>query len=207
MGFRWAAVLAPALILCCTTAETDSDDGGDGAGGTAAVGGMGGFGGAAGGMGGTPQPMCDFLDYTDSALFAAAPVSFADDVVPIFQNDCTGNGSSCHSTSDPTPSAGLALAPPATLTPTPSQLDDTYAALVDADSGRSSLPFVSPGDPAGSFLLIKLEYDTPSLCMPETATCSPSCGRRMPAGAGALPIAAADKQILRTWIRDGASRD
>jgi hypothetical protein len=158
------------------------------------------------GMGGAPPPpMCDFLDYTDTSLFQPAAVSFAMDVMPILQSNCTGNGNNCHSTADPTPSGGLSLAPPSSTTATQMEIDATHAAIVGAASGRSTLDYVTGEALAASFLLIKIEYPSPGICLPEGESCTPSCGNDMPASGS--PLSDTEKAILRTWIRDGALND
>jgi hypothetical protein len=65
-----------------------------------------------------------------------------------------------------------------------------YAALVNAPSVESpGLKRVSPGDPAGSYMLHKIEGTA-------------SVGGRMPLGETPLPQATID--IIRQWIQDGA---
>ena len=66
---------------------------------------------------------------------------------------------------------------------------------------------VTPGYPTQSFLMIKLDAATPALCLPNGVQCNGvSCGGDMPAGSGE-PLTAAEKLIIRTWIRDGAPND
>lgn len=206
----WLAVVAMGLftLSCSDSEETEGSGGTSSAGGAGTVGGGGSFVSTTTGMGGAPPPpMCDPLDYTDMSLFQPSAVSFSADVLPIFQNGCTGNGISCHSTADPTPSNGLALAPAPNMTPTQSEIDAAHGRIVGADSGRTTLELVTPGDLEASFLLIKVEYPVPGICLPEGAACTPSCGNDMPAGNGAVPLSDTDKAILRTWIRDGALND
>ena len=180
---------------CTTEPATESTSVGDG-----------GSGGARGdgGSGGQPLPQCELVDYDDPAAFTTEPVSFATDLMPLFQSRCTGNGTSCHSTQDPSPLSQLVLSPQPGVTLTQTHADAAHANLVGAAAFRASLSRVVPGDPAASFLLIKLEYATPASCLPDGASCTSNCGQGMPIGDDPTPLTESQRSILRTWIRNGA---
>ncbi|RMF17171.1 MAG: hypothetical protein D6761_04780 [Candidatus Dadabacteria bacterium] len=84
---------------------------------------------------------------------------------------CHGNGSA---------KGGLSL-----------EAGDAYQGLVGASSQRSGLPRVAPGDPDGSFLVVKL-----------TSAAGGSEGALMPIGGQVLCQAEVD--AIRSWIADGA---
>lgn len=76
-----------------------------------------------------------------------------------------------------------------------------YAALVGAPSFQvPRVPRVTPGDPANSYLMIKLEGRMPSV--PECAAAPRTCGDPMPQGEAALPAELLAE--VRAWIAAGA---
>jgi hypothetical protein len=78
---------------------------------------------------------------------------------------------------------------------------DGYAALVRAPSFQvPRVARVVPGDPAGSYLMIKLEGRMSSVA--ECAATPRTCGEAMPQGEAALP--AAELAVVRAWIAAGA---
>lgn len=95
-------------------------------------------------------------------------------VTALFDSKCT----SCHSPSGNV-QGGLDLE------------TDPYAAIVDAPSAYAGRTLVVAGDPAGSFLLVKLNGEQAS-----------SEGSTMPLS-GVLPAATID--MVSAWIADGAS--
>jgi len=124
--------------------------------------------------------------------------SFADDVMPIFQTTC--NFSSCHGTNATSPQEGLLLGPPSTDTATQEQIDDVHAGIVGQAASQSSLSLVSTGDPAASYLMVKVDYaDISGGCA--TNGCSSGCGTQMPP---ADALANGDATTLRQWIASGA---
>ena len=132
--------------------------------------------------------------------------SFADDVMPIFQQAC--NFTACHATED---SSGnpvnamedLGLGPVSMVTPTADHLSAVHSAIVGAGSNQSSLSMVAAGDPGASWLLVKVEYDDLQAC--STNGCESGCGDRMPLNSMALSTAQLD--VLRQWIADGAQNN
>ena len=128
-------------------------------------------------------------------------VSFADDVIPLFQQSCTISGS-CHLSGSAAPAEGLELGLKNTDTMTEADIDAVYNAIVNVDSKAAEMKLVKEGEPAQSFLLAKCEYSDFAVC--DTVTCAPKgCGSQMPLGA---PMSDARINILRQWIKAGAKR-
>lgn len=148
------------------------------------------------------------VDYGDGSLFTG-PVSFANDVMPVFQVSC--NFGACHSSEAINPQEGLALGPPCggafdgacPREPTQSEIDAAHAAVVGVDAVRAAMPLVEPANPAQSFLMVKLEYSDFDAC-PSLDCGSLGCGVRMPQGAS---LDAPRLAVVRTWIRDGAANN
>lgn len=106
-------------------------------------------------------------------------VSFASDVQPIFNANCTGKG--CHAF--PAPSAMLDLA-----------AGSAWESLVDVDSGQcNARKRVAPGQPGNSYLMDKLQGI--NLCF----------GTQMPKVGG--PLSQADITTVSEWICRGAKDD
>lgn len=110
---------------------------------------------------------------------ALGTVSFSGDILPLFENTCSG--SSCHTGDDR--KAPLALDP-----------DEAYDHLVMARSEVCDEEiFVEPGSPDQSYLIDKLSGG---------AVCS---GSRMPLAAPALPVSALRTTVA--WICQGAQNN
>ena len=79
----------------------------------------------------------------------------------------------------------------------------SHRAMVDQPSDQvARLRLVAPGDPDNSYLMVKIEGT-----MRNFAECAPSpgrnpCGVQMPQLAG--PLSAAERALVRNWIRAGA---
>ncbi len=101
----------------------------------------------------------------------AAPVDFGRDVQPLLSDRCFA----CHGPDEAQRQAGL-------------RLDDRVAATAPSASGRVA---VSPGDPAASELLRRVESEDPATRMP-------------PAYLGHVPLEPGEVSILRSWIERGA---
>lgn len=120
-----------------------------------------------------------------SAVDARRPYpSFRDDVVPLVQESCALTA--CHSSKESNLGIFLAYEP--------SQI---YAELKKT-SPTSGEPFVVPGDPAKSYLVIKLEGKQAALA---TKCPNGSCGTIMPPD-DKLPDA--KLETVRKWITEGA---
>lgn len=103
------------------------------------------------------------------------PVSFARDIVPIFQANCAG----CH---DPGGSSGIVL-----------RLSEeaAYEELVNRHSVQApELIYIVPGDPQNSLLYLKVSRDDPPV------------GLRMPRFAP--PLTTGEIAMIEEWIADGA---
>ncbi len=121
-----------------------------------------------------------------NAVTAAAPpppssgVDFEKNVQPIFTRSCA-----CHQSPDAP--QGEVLLPGA-----------SYDSLVNVRSTESSsLLRVKPGDPNRSYLVIKIDDNTPNVNTLRV-------GERMPRGLPALGVG--DIQTIRRWISEGARR-
>lgn len=100
--------------------------------------------------------------------------NFTTEVQPIFNASCAS--AACHGNQ-----AGLTLT-----------AGVSYAEIVNVPATQSALLRVAPGDPAQSFLYLKITGCTPPACV----------GDRMPRGAAPLP--AAQIETIREWIAGGA---
>jgi len=113
----------------------------------------------------------------------SAPVSFANDVQPIFSQSC-GSASSCHLNNNASPSAGLSL-----------KAGEAYAELVGVDAAQAcnGQKRVSPGSAADSYLVNKITAT--DLC-PNTKKMPPS-----------MTLPDATKQKIIDWICQGAENN
>lgn len=117
---------------------------------------------------------------------SGAPVSFADEVVPLLSRACSQ--SSCHGSG----SGQLKLEK--------GNATQNYAALVNVASAElPTMARVSPGKPAESYLLHKVEGTQGSL---DAQCVGGTCQSAMPQG-GLLD--AEDQALLRRWITEGAA--
>lgn len=188
-------------VAACSGGGGDSvgEGGSAGDGGSAAAGAAGGAGGGVGGAGGGNTTTSAVggggtggaggaggaggggADATGCETAGSEPVSFANDVQPIFQQSC-GTASTCH----------FKALPSGTL---PLGQSKSYAALVGVASDVAACSdriMVVPGNANASYLLDKL-----------TETGAPAiCGKRMPYNKSKL--AAAKLQLVTDWICQGA---
>jgi hypothetical protein len=144
------------------------------------------------GTGGSAPEMCsDFSGVTGSP-------SFKDDVMPIFALSCALSPS-CHE--EPTGTEDLVLGQRLSAGLADQMLVDTvHAAIVGGVANRSDLPIVDPGNPANSWLLLKMAYSQDELTTCSTA-CS-DCGEPMPPPEGGLDP---DRvETVAAWIASGA---
>jgi hypothetical protein len=128
--------------------------------------------------GGTTTSIAGGPTTSTTATTAPSPVSFSAAVQPIFTAHCALPG--CHS--GPTPEEGLDLG-----------AGRSYARLVNVTSREcGQFKRVLPGQPGASYLVFKID-GPPQPCFD---------GVRMPKNA--LPLSAADRDTIRTWIMQGA---
>jgi hypothetical protein len=121
----------------------------------------------------------------DPAARAPRATASADDVAPILARSCALGG--CHLTA---PGAGGLVLGRST--------DAWRAALVNVPSQQSpAMALVTPGDPAGSWLVVKI---LGAMC---GEVCDPAlgCGGPMPPGEA---LSDAERATIVAWIADGA---
>jgi hypothetical protein len=132
-----------------------------------------------------------------SAAAPAAPppaavkeVSLRSDVLPVFAANCSTTAT-CHGS--PT-GIEVFLAGGASKAP------EIWSGLVGvATAELPSMPFVTAGDPAKSYLMHKLDGDQASL---DAECVDGDCGSQMPRDA--TPLDAATRETIRNWIAQGA---
>jgi len=175
---HWIGTLG-ALALCSFAGAVGCGDDGDGSGGSEDGG-------------------C--FDYDGLAM--GDPVSFADDVVPIFEQSC-GLTTTCHGDeSNPTDTLGFRPYL-ASITPGTTDIDLTIASNVDkASTQAEGMPIIKSGQPENSYLMHKMDgtHDTCSVvrCVDD------DCKSVMPQNG--TPIAASSRDIVRRWILQGAKK-
>jgi hypothetical protein len=166
------------------TSSSTSDGGGGATGGSAtggsATGGSATGGSATGGSatGGSTTSAGGSMSGDPCETAGADPLSFANDVQPVFSASC-GTATSCHF--GQFPSAGLSL-----------KVGEAYAELVDVNASQScnGQKRVAPGSAVGSYIVNKI-----------TATDLCPMTKKMPPSA-TLPDAS--KQKIIDWICQGA---
>ena len=161
-----------------TSTSTTSGMGGDASTSTTTTttGGMGGSGGGC-----TPEPGCyNWCDFTPTAS-----VDFATQVLPILQTSCLQG--SCHGADN---GMGGRFGGGATA---------VYNSITSWNSGDTSQPVIDPGNAANSYLMIKMDGDM--AC--SNSLCSNDCGKQMPEDQ--TPATAAERDIVRSWIENGAA--
>ena len=171
------------LAACDGSSTTSGNTGGGGAGGETSTTTDGGGGSTTTdtGMTTTDTGMTTTTMATDLCETAGStPVSFANDVQPIFSQSC---GNACH-LKDSSPSAGLSL-----------KAGEAYAELVGVDAAQAcnGQKRVAPGSAADSYLVNKITAT--DLC-PNTKKMPPS---------STLPDAT--KQKIIDWICQGAENN
>ena len=121
------------------------------------------------------------------------PVSFRNEVLPIFAASCAFG--SCHGSPSSEANNGVFLG----ARSGPTDASAIRAALLGGTSVEvPSLPHVAPSDPSRSYLLRKLDGD---FCgIPECA--NGECGQRMPRGGD--PLDAKARATIEAWIASGA---
>jgi hypothetical protein len=120
------------------------------------------------------------------------PMSFANDVLPLFEAHCA----QCHGTQN-SPSGNLFLGKSA------SDAGAVYANLVGtagmAAGELATMNYVTTTDPSHSFLMLKLDGDQ---CMYDAMCGGGSCDEAMPQTGGQLT--SGDRDTIRRWIYQGA---
>lgn len=143
-----------------------------------------------------PEQGCrDYADVTPGG-------SFENDVMPLFARSCA-LASSCHQGDPGNGQEGLGLGPSNMQgAPDAMQLADIHDQLLNASPVRSTLPYVDPSNPTGSWLMAKIEYDASLLA--ECSVCT-DCGVFMPQGSPSdSGYTRAERDLIAGWILDGA---
>ena len=144
--------------------------------------------------------------FVSEANLSSPSVSFANDVMPIFQATCGIGGESCHG--DPSVTQDFRPLP--------------FLGYYDSDGGATAFPtvrdglvgvlssenilmnLVTAGDPTKSFLMHKMDGDQCTL-IPQCMTGNsprPNCGSSMPYQTDLLDVGSRD--TIRRWIQQGA---
>ncbi len=164
-----------------------------------------------------------------------APVSFANQIMPILQNNCsvgnsaTGLGATCHGDPSLTTPASVGggrawFGPPAPAVDSAATLTMIYDGFVCSPQGTCTtqvsnedvqMDVVKPGDPTQSFLWYKMNDTQGSLDMQIPDACAGgdlgSCGLPMPfsltGATSAALLTQADLDLFCSWIVQGAPKD
>lgn len=203
-----ALLLAAALSTAACDDGTGSGNGGGGGatggnGGTTANGGNGGSGGSGGAAGGNGGGESACFDY--SGFDGATPVvSFKTDVLPILQRSC-GITTSCHGDPNMPNENRPYWGPKMTVVATPQDIALILAGTVGVPSyNEPAMNIITPGDPAHSFVLHKLDHTLDCSLLPCAAT--KSCGSTMPQGSEE-PLPQDERDLIRRWIAQGAQNN
>lgn len=139
----------------------------------------------------TPRPSCEAYAVPSTFDAMAKTVSFRQTIVPIFEARCSGGA--CHGASTGT-NNGIRLG--GTPAPDPS---DVRSDLIDKDAKRVAMRYVTPGDPAGSYLLRKIDGDQ---CALDEKCAAGTCLGPMPGDDDRL--SEEERFDVRRWIAQGA---
>ncbi|MGA7121677.1 MAG: hypothetical protein WBY94_16340 [Polyangiaceae bacterium] len=142
-----------------------------------------------------------------------AAVSFAADVAPIFQMNCSAGGATCHG--DTSVSSNQSLGNRQYLGPAPGSGTYTSAVITqvlgDILNVKSfedlTMNVVTPGDATKSFLMYKMDGTQDMLdAQCTTGKLQPACGLLMP-WASATVLPQAQRDTVRSWINQGAKNN
>lgn len=170
----------------------------------AACSGSGSSGSTSGGGGNDPGGCFDYTGWDGTT----PTVTFAADVLPIFQTSC--GQSVCHgSQTEPLPAEHF-YGPPVGTTATTAQIAAIFAGSVGQKSvDEPDMDVIDPGHPESSFMMYKIDADPMN---PDGVTCSKlacvaaqTCVSGMPLSGTQLP--AATRDTIRRWIAQGAKND
>jgi hypothetical protein len=208
MNFHHSAILLSLALGLAATAACGSDGDGDG-------------GGNGNGSGGGGNVAC-VTDY--STLASEPPVSFKDDILPIFGLSCAGSDQ-CHNsvgkkaelflgdkcTSDPAAKWKCSYPTPVPQT----TIDQVHAALMGMSATAPAVPLVVPSNPEGSFLMDKLadkQNDKGFTCEKQDNRAVGVCGDLMPlnssfCGQNASATSPLRFNAIATWIAQGALKN
>ena len=114
--------------------------------------------------------------------------SFRDDVVPLVQESCSLTA--CHASKESNLGIFLAYEPA-----------QIYAEFKKTSPTATGERFVVPGDPAKSYLMVKLEGTQAANAAQCSSSPYPTCGVAMPPDD---PLSTAKLETFRKWITEGA---
>jgi hypothetical protein len=142
----------------------------------------------------------------DYACFTppSEPVSFANDVLPVFEQSCALSAA-CHGnpTSPNGPSGYQPYLGEVNPEMTPSDITLIFSANVGQDAvGSPNLKIIDPGKPESSYLMKKMDGD---LTCGALQCVGGDCQDSMPQGSGVLSRETRD--IVRGWILAGAENN
>jgi hypothetical protein len=139
---------------------------------------------------------CTTFDYSKWTA-STTSLTLATDIMPIFTANCS-LATACHSKGTATPPVLGDVPGMNTVT-----ADQVKAAIVDVTSGEvPSMKFVDPTNPQNSYLMRKVENTNPGCGLMCTSTPASGCATQMPNGG--TPLATADQDKIRSWIKQGA---
>jgi hypothetical protein len=156
-----------------------------------------GCGGSSSSTSGGNDPCYDYSAFTPTAAH------FGADVLPIFQRSC-GISTSCHQTQNNTNKNQPYLGPAKDNVATAAEKKAIIAGIVGVKSvGEPEMNNVTAGDPDASFLMHKLDGVE---CTKLACAAKKTCGTLMPQGSS-TPMDAAERDTIRSWIKNGAAND
>ena len=145
-----------------------------------------------------------------SAQSSSGGVSFANEIIPLFESSCDQSQAQCHG--DPSVTSGNAWGParpylgPSSGVVAPAAAGMIRAGIVGIKSAEDpSMNLVTPGDPSESYLFYKVSWTQGSLdaqCVTDAG-----CGNNMPSSTtkGKMTqLAPSDLDVLEAWIAEGA---
>ena len=146
--------------------------------------------------------------YTSCIDLTTPPVSFSQDIKPIFLGSCAARGASCHGS----PTTNFQTTGQEFLG-YPDGGDYDAAMVLSAIVGKTSpenttMDVINPGDPDASYMMHKLDDDQcqfAAICNATKNSVFKECGYGMPFGQGILPQSTRD--TIRRWIAQGAQNN
>jgi len=142
--------------------------------------------------------------FVSCADLAAPTVSFASDVLPVFQTSCGIAGATCHG--NPMVNAKATGQPYLGMPTGGTDAGQVLAGIVGVPSAEDpQMNNVTAGQPAQSWLMHKLDGDQCLYAAQCKATGNPvfaNCGLQQPYSSGVLDLATRD--TIRRWIAQGA---
>lgn len=160
------------------------------------------------GEGGSKSTPGGCYDYT--GFDGTTPtVTFAADVLPIFQSSC-GLSTSCHGSNPPGNPSAPFLGPALPATASPSDITAIITGIVGVTSADNPpMDIVTKGSPENSFMMYKLDTDPANAagvtCSMLSCVAAATCLTGMPLDA--TQLSEADRDTIRRWIAQGASGD